>query len=113
MSDRTAQTLNRHFRSTQSRDNVIFDLPIFLLAHAIRTGVFGPACTVENLWEIEQEEFQAAKEYLGLPVLCPSAARGFGLDYSACLKYPSALTTFKFFGGEAGFRGTSVATLAG
>lgn len=48
---RISKTSHLYIRTVRSPKNTISDLGSALVAHAIKSGVFGPGVTVEQIWE--------------------------------------------------------------
>jgi hypothetical protein len=101
--DRGAKTLHLYIRTVKNQSNLVFDIGLGLMAHAIRLGAFG-ASTCQDLWVSKDLKLSVNPAFINTPVLRSVAARGFGLDKTA-LRWSSAATAFRVLCDKAGFRG--------
>ena len=91
--ERGAKILHLYIRTIKQDTNLVFDLGLGLMAHAMRAGAFG-SVTLEDLWASKSTKISVGAPFLNCPIFRSLASRGFGLE-TAPLRWSSAATGFR------------------
>jgi len=101
--ERGAKVLDLYIRTIKQDSNLVFDLGLGLMSHAMRAGAFGNV-TIEDLWASKSTKISVDAPFLNCPIFRSLASRGFGLE-TAPLRWSSAATGFRPLCDKSAFRG--------
>lgn len=105
--ERQVEEVSLCHRTVSKIDNLLWDYGSFIVAHAIRSGVFGET-TLDELYADNRRVIPWPEEYKDHPIFLASNSRGIGLRAGAPLTFDAAEERFVAVARECGMVSESV-----